>query len=1144
MALGYLISPVIQVEDVNGKPLVGGRIRVYEAGTTNPYITYKDWMGDRNPAEVILDAKGMCVLIADDTKTYDIYCEDRERVEQWSRLNVNVGQGGGGASGITNITSHDGSIAVVRSGNTVDITLNDGEPSAIIARSRELDADGHFVFVGPPANLVGDDLGIGDGYVRGNARWYHYDAMVRIDWQSPQNASRTISITGPDSVETVEFDLTFGHTEWITLAADYQVVNDGDALAFGISGMPAGMTAEIVSLSVHSIVALDSEDHGEQYSAGNGILIQSGVISVDTGVVQEKLEAGANISIVGNTISATAEPQQPSDWAATEGVTRILNKPDLGVYATHSEVTYGLAQKQDTISDLSTIRSGAAAGATAVQPSEMDSALAGKQDVINDLSTIRSGAAKGATSVQPADLAPYAVASDVETALAGKQDVISDLSTIRSGASAGATAVQPATMNSALAGKQDVINDLSTIRSGAASGATAVQPATMNAALAGKQNVISDLADIRSGASAGATAVQPADMNTALAGKQDVISDLSTIRSGAAAGATAVQPADMNTALAGKEDAANKSQTLDPASTTQFPSSAATASFVNSSVATNTATFRGNFKLADLGLTYPATNAQIEAALDAHTWPAGVVPTNNDYVYVEIENPQTTGIDDVVERFKYDGSYWHYEYTLNNSSFTAAEKAAIDSGIDSAKVAIYDAHVANGDIHVTATEKATWNAKQDAISDLSTIRSGAAAGATAVQDPDYVHTDNNFTTAEKTKLSGIEAGAQVNVNADWNAASGTDAYIANKPQNLVQDASYVHTDENFTSSDKSKLAGIEAGAEVNVKPDWNAAAGSDDEILNKPSLATVATTGAFSDLSGKPTVDQTYDGTSANAQSGVAVAQAIAGVNAVPASTSADSSKVLTVNSIGTPEWAAAQAPISAGSGIDITNNTVSAKVDGTTVTVNGSGQLQATQPTVDQTYNSASANAQSGTAVAGAIAGKEDEFSAGDGLEFTDDGQGNRVLQVEAPVDIVAGPGIVIDNPDGNTLRVSVAQAEEVVLWSGTKYWWNDTANLQLSEAASHFEAIRVKAKDDWSLPHTFIFFPGDNTGFDISLIGYEGGNLAIKTSKFSVSGSTVSLAEKFSWQVASDRTVTVITTTSFIQFSEIVGIHRIASN
>ena len=146
--------------------------------------------------------------------------------------------------------------------------------------------------------------------------------------------------------------------------------------------------------------------------------------------------------------------------------------------------------------------------------------------------------------------------------------------------------------------------------------------------------------------------------------------------------------------------------------------------------------------------------------------------------------------------------------------------------------------------------------------------------------------------------------------------------------------------------------------------------------------------------------------------------------------------------------------------------------------------------------------------------------------------------------VDIVAGPGIVVDNPDGNTLRISSEYDAETVLWSGTKFWWNDTSNLQLSEAASHFEAIRVKARDDWSLPHTFIFFPGDNAGFDISLIGYEGGALAIKTSKFSVSGSTVSLAEKFSWQVGSDKTVTVNTTTSFIQFSEIVGIHRIANN
>jgi hypothetical protein len=40
-------------------------------------------------------------------------------------------------------------------------------------------------------------------------------------------------------------------------------------------------------------------------------------------------------------------------------------------------------------------------------------------------------------------------------------------------------------------------------------------------------------------------------------------------------------------------------------------------------------------------------------------------------------------------------------------------------------------------------------------------------------------------------------------------------------------------------------------------------------------LATVATSGDYDDLSNKPTVDQTYDGTSANAQSGVAIASVL-----------------------------------------------------------------------------------------------------------------------------------------------------------------------------------------------------------------------------------------------------------------------------
>lgn len=55
-------------------------------------------------------------------------------------------------------------------------------------------------------------------------------------------------------------------------------------------------------------------------------------------------------------------------------------------------------------------------------------------------------------------------------------------------------------------------------------------------------------------------------------------------------------------------------------------------------------------------------------------------------------------------------------------------------------------------------------AKQDTIADLAAIRSGAMAGATAVQpESGKGLSTNDYTTAEKQKLDGIAAGAQVNV---------------------------------------------------------------------------------------------------------------------------------------------------------------------------------------------------------------------------------------------------------------------------------------------------------------------------------------------------------------------------------------------
>ena len=107
--------------------------------------------------------------------------------------------------------------------------------------------------------------------------------------------------------------------------------------------------------------------------------------------------------------------------------------------------------------------------------------------------------------------------------------------------------------------------------------------------------------------------------------------------------------------------------------------------FVNSSIGTSTATFRGTYNLVtDLSLAVDATNAQIEAKL------AQVIATadNNDYCFVQVPTNAGTPTEiSVTERYKFNGESWQYEYDLNNSGFTAQQWAAINSTITAALVA-------------------------------------------------------------------------------------------------------------------------------------------------------------------------------------------------------------------------------------------------------------------------------------------------------------------------------------------------------------------------------------------------------------------------------------------------------------------------
>ena len=195
--------------------------------------------------------------------------------------------------------------------------------------------------------------------------------------------------------------------------------------------------------------------------------------------------------------------------------------------------------------------------------------------------------------------------------------------------------------------------------------------------------------------------------------------------------------------------------------------------FVNSSISTNTATFIGTFESLE--------------ALQQYTGPL----TNNDYAFVI--STDSIG-NSVYNRYKYttatNPASWEFEYSLNNSSFTSNQWAAINSGatsenisqidtntsaisainnsspmtsgITSGKVSSYDNHISDSNIHVTTVEKQLWSSKQDALTAGNNIQiNGSTISAT----------DTTYTAGTGIRIeNGVISSTQT--SGEWGSITG------------------------------------------------------------------------------------------------------------------------------------------------------------------------------------------------------------------------------------------------------------------------------------------------------------------------------------------------------------------------------------
>lgn len=119
-------------------------------------------------------------------------------------------------------------------------------------------------------------------------------------------------------------------------------------------------------------------------------------------------------------------------------------------------------------------------------------------------------------------------------------------------------------------------------------------------------------------------------------------------------------------------------------------------------------------------------------------------------------------------------------------------------------------------------------------------------------------TMNVNSTGAKVIFTQTTSGGGVQNDHKW-AAGETVCFVCHNDRYLMVEAAMATTTTSglMSVSDKNKLDGIASGAEANVQANWaESNSSSDAYIQNKPSLATVATSGSYNDLTNKPTVPE------------------------------------------------------------------------------------------------------------------------------------------------------------------------------------------------------------------------------------------------------------------------------------------------
>lgn len=371
--LGYLLSPTVQFEDTDGKPLVGGKVYVYKANTTTLATTYSDYNGTMNTNPIILDLLGHCTVIADDDEYYDIEVHNKDNDFLFSSHLVAVGGEGGSASvsGFDVKAGYGIKVGKSISGNKEVFTVS-ADPT-YLATKTDLNSKQNVLYPGDNISISGDTISVtGLKTINVTSPLQKTETPSGINLsidtsiiQRPISAGTDIKIETINGVDVVGIDTTS-----IIFAGRNNFVAGSDGIVSGDCNILAG-SANNVSGDYNTVFGKANEVSGNNNTvfgsanSANGnsdFLIGNGLTSngnhakignancfIDVDYINKKMyksidgvlseigdtySAGSNINITNNVISG-------KDWSndinsATSGK---LDKSTYNSFVSTADVT-------------------------------------------------------------------------------------------------------------------------------------------------------------------------------------------------------------------------------------------------------------------------------------------------------------------------------------------------------------------------------------------------------------------------------------------------------------------------------------------------------------------------------------------------------------------------------------------------------------------------------------------------------------------------------------------------------------------------------------------------------------------------------------------------------------------------------------